>query len=153
MRPIRTKACTWLTLLLLITPAWRILYASQGASNCPNSTVQDAWGPEVASQAKSFLVTLQKVVESNDSAGFARLVHYPVRIIDTGRISRISNRSTLIRKYPSLMTANVREAILKQSQECLFGNDQGVMISNGQVWFQPQPSGKMKIITINVTSP
>ena len=140
-------------LFLVITAAPPVLCASQSTSNCPNSTVQDAWGPEVTSQAKSFLVTLQKVVESNDSAGFARLVHYPVRIIDGARMSKIANRSTLIRKYSSLMTANVREAILKQSQECLFGNDQGVMIGNGQIWFQPEPSGKMKIITINLTTP
>ena len=140
-------------LFLVITAAPRVLYASQSTSNCPNSTVQDAWGPQIAAQAKSFLVALQKVVESNDSAKFARLVHYPVRIIDGARVSKIANRSNLIRKYPSLMTANVREAILKQSQECLFGNDQGVMIGNGQIWFQPEPSGKMKIITINLTSP
>jgi hypothetical protein len=140
-------------LFLVITAAPRVLRASQSTSHCPNSTVEDAWGPEVAARAKTFLSTLQKVVESNDSAGFARLVHYPVRVIDAGRVSKITTRSALARKFPALMTANVREAILKQSQECLFGNDQGVMIGNGQVWFQPEPSGKMKIITINLTSP
>ena len=57
-----------------------------------------------------------------------------------------------MRDIPVFNETVVREAILKQSQECLFGNDQGVMIGNGQIWFQPEPSGKMKIITINLTS-
>ena len=51
------------------------------------------------------------------------------------------------------MTSRVRHAILAQSASCLFANGQGVMIGRGQIWFQEQSDGKMKIITINLGAP
>ena len=141
----------WLTLVLLIT-ASQIVSTAQSTSKCKNSTIEEAWGPEYASQARSFFATLQRVVESNDSAKFARLIHYPVRL-SGAHVTKITRPSELIRKYSSIMTSEMRKAILAQTPECLFANGQGVMIGNGQIWFQQDQGGKFKIITINVMSP
>lgn len=122
-------------------------------TKCANSTVADAWGPKVAEQAKSFLAELQKAVESSDAAKVARLVQYPVRIIGDGRQIKIAHQSDFIHKYSSIITPKVRAAILAQSAECLFGNYQGMMIGDGQIWFQPEASGQMRIITINTDAP
>jgi hypothetical protein len=46
----------------------------------------------------------------------------------------------------------VRQAIGQQSAKCLFGNYQGAMIGNGEVWFSQQQRGGMKIITVNPTA-
>jgi hypothetical protein len=51
------------------------------------------------------------------------------------------------------MTPKLRRAILDQSPACLFGNYHGVMIGSGQIWFDEQPGGAMKIITINLNAP
>jgi hypothetical protein len=127
---------------------------AQNASPCRDSTVEDAWGPTVASEARAFLATLQRVVKAGDKKQFAKLIHYPVRVFeDGGRSVEITSRSDLVKKYSSILTPAVRHAILTQSAACLFGNGQGMMIGNGQVWFQKEPDGNMKIITINLPAP
>jgi hypothetical protein len=83
-----------ISLLLIMT--LQTICLAHDLPNCKNSTVEQAWGAEYASQARSFLVTLQKVVESDDSAKFARLVHYPVRINGT-HVVKITKRSELTR--------------------------------------------------------
>jgi hypothetical protein len=34
--------------------------------------------------------------------------------------------------------------------ECLFANWQGVMIGDGEVWFEEQQNGSVKIKTLNI---
>ncbi len=118
-------------------------------SACPNSTVADAWGPEFAVEAKTFFLALQHVVKENDKKGFAALVQYPLKVYGAGTFE-IRTPAEMTRKYASIITPSARQAILDQSSDCLFGNGQGVMAARGRVWFQKQPDGKMKIITLNI---
>ena len=92
------------------------------------------------------------MVTADDAAGFARLVHYPVRVFDARGQRKIARRSYLVQKYSSIVTPDVRNAVLAQSADCLFGNYQGMMIGNGQVWFQPEANGDMRIVTINTAA-
>jgi hypothetical protein len=142
----------WLILSLVFVLSRGVCIA-EATSRCGHSTVDDAWGPAVASQAKSFLVRLQRAVKADDKAQFASLVHYPIRVISKGHSVKISSSRNLIKKYSAILTSDVRHAILAQSAECLFANGDGIMIGRGQVWFQKGPSGEMKIITINVSAP
>jgi hypothetical protein len=139
-----------LLLLLLLSPG---ITRAQDSSPCEGSTVEDAWGAEVASQAKSFLATLQRVVKINDKAQFALLAHYPLRVLDGNHKIEIVSATDLNQKYSTILVPDVRQAILGQSAQCLFANGQGAMIGKGQVWFQKEPSGEMKIITINLGAP
>ena len=125
---------------------------AQEKTGCPNSTVAEARGAEFAAQAKTFLAKLQLAVKQEDAKQFAALVRYPVRVIGT-RSMKVNASQELIRKYPSLMTAKMRQAILEQSGDCMFGNYRGVMIGRGEIWFDEQPDGSMKVITINTTAP
>lgn len=136
--------------LLLMNPC--IGAIAQATNECPNSTVEDARGAKVATQAKAFLATLQAAVQSNDAKQFAALVHYPVLVISGPHTTKIATPSELIRRYPSLMTAKLKQTILDQSPRCLFGNYQGMMIGSGEIWFDQDSSGAMKIITINPTA-
>jgi hypothetical protein len=43
----------------------------------------------------------------------------------------------------------VRDAILHQTSQCLFGNSSGAMVGNGELWFREQAPDQWKIITIN----
>lgn len=126
---------------------------AQDASSCGHSTVEDAWGPKVASEARSFLGRLQRIVKSGDKKQFASLIHYPIRILDGNRSIEITSPSDFVEKYSSILTPNVKHAILTQSAACLFGNGQGIMIGRGQLWFQRESSGDMKVITVNLTAP
>ena len=142
----------WLV-LPLVTVLSHSVCSAQDTSRCGNSTVEDAWGPEVASQAQSFLSRLQRIVKANDKEQFASLIRYPIRVFDGSRSIAISSPSDFVRKYSSILTPDVKNAILAQSATCLFANGQGMMVGRGQVWFQKEPSGAMKIITINLSAP
>lgn len=137
-----------LAILLLCAPC-----RAHDTSHCGHSTVEDAWGPKVASEAKSFLAQLQGIVKSNDKKRFASLVHYPIRVLDGDHSTEISSPSNFVDRYSSIVAPDVRHAILVQSATCLFANGQGMMIGRGQLWFQKESSGDMKIITINLTAP
>lgn len=126
---------------------------AQDVDQCGHSTVEDAWGPQVASQAKSFLARLQRVVKANDKRQFALLVRYPIRILNGSRSIEISSKSDLIKRYSSVVTAGVKHAILAQSAQCLFANGDGIMVGRGQLWFESGSNGTMKITTINLSAP
>jgi len=148
------KTAGWLTILLLIVfRSPQIACNAQDNSRCGHSTVEEAWGQEYASRAKLFLAEVQRAVESNDKKQFALLVQYPVRVLEGTHSTDISNATELTRRYPMIMTSGVRRAILAQSPSCLFANGQGVMIGRGQIWFQQQSDGAMRIVTINLSAP
>jgi hypothetical protein len=126
---------------------------AQDIARCGHGTVEDAWGPTVASEAKAFLVKLQRIVRANDKKQFASVIHYPVLVWYRGHSAEISSPSEFVAKYSSIVTPNVRHAILAESPECLFGNGQGMMVGRGQVWFQKESGGDMKIITIDSIAP
>lgn len=125
---------------------------AQGAlgSTCDHSTVSDAWGDKFASDAERFLAELQRIVNSNDRAKFAALVHYPIQISIGGSDNiRVATLEQFIQRYPSIVTEALKKAILNQDPKCLFANGQGVMIGHGQLWFS-QEGNAMKIIAITL---
>jgi hypothetical protein len=130
----------------------RSVSTAQVADRCGHSTVEDAWGPTVAAEARSFLLKLQHIVKMNDKKQFSLLVHYPIRIRGGKRVIEISSPTELADKYSTVLTSDVKHAILAQSASCLFGNGQGMMVGRGQLWFQKEPNGEMKIFTINPTA-
>lgn len=81
------------------------------------------------------------------------MVAYPVLLIDSRGKSRVRAPATVVQRYSAIMAPEMRRVILGQSSACLFANDQGAMIGNGQIWFEQQANGEFKIITINLTAP
>ena len=84
----------WLVFPLMIFSTCVPCHA-QDVVPCGNSTVEDAWGPKVAAEAKSFLIKLQQIVKADDRKQFASLIHYPVRVWNKGRKVEIRHRRTL----------------------------------------------------------
>jgi hypothetical protein len=137
---------------LFLLGASGLAVARQAQGACEQTTVDENWGPAYASKAKEFLSRLQGAVKANNQVQFSLLVQYPVHVHDTTRNFEIRTAQDLIAKYPSVVTRDVKHAILTQPADCLFANADGVMIGNGQVWFQSDPAGNMKIVAINVSA-
>ncbi len=116
--------------------------------SCRGSTV-DLQGAEFARKSRAFLAQLQAAVKSNDKSAVAGMASYPLTVIRGASRSRITSQAVVISKYDSIFDAHIRQAILQQSAPCLFGNDQGAMVGDGEVWFAEQLDGPMKIISIN----
>ncbi len=105
--------------------------------------------PELAPKARRFLATLQALVKADDRQQIAGMIRYPLNVYSAKRHRRISNPGAFVSGYPVLFSPAVKKAIEQQSPECLFGNWQGVMIGNGEVWFEEGPDGTIKIKTLN----
>ena len=117
--------------------------------NCDSSTVDD-WGQDNAAKARAFLAALKSGVRADDRTKIAAMVFFPLNVFGAGSKRVIHNPHEFIRGYPSILTAHVRQTILKQWSDCLFGNWKGAMVGDGAIWFAEQSTGEFKIVAVNL---
>ena len=80
--------------------------------------------------------------------------------------TQIRYRAQLLSSFDGIFTAPVRSAILKATQDDVWGNSHGFMIGDGVIWFdaviplkqagRPTPPGAkypFKLITVNRSAP
>jgi hypothetical protein len=118
---------------------------------CQGSTV-DNQGADFAQKSRAFLAELQTAVHDGDKNKVASVISYPLLVIHGSHRTRIKTKAQFIAEFNTIFDPHVQKAIAQQSAQCLFGNYQGAMIGNGEVWFSQQPNGTMKIITVNPTA-
>jgi len=153
MNLIRIQSRLWsIRLAWLLLLVWTLLpVQAQTAAEtqpCPGSTV-DLQGADVARKSRAFLAELQTAVKNGDRDKIASMISYPLLVIHGSRKARITSQAQFLSHYDTIFDAHVRQTIAQQSARCLFGNYQGAMIGNGEVWFSEQQNGSMKIITVN----
>ena len=119
---------------------------------CENSTVDTspAFGPARAAKAKAFLVELRHAVKQDDRKKVASMVRYPLTV-SGGKRRTIRTRAQFVSGYAGIITGAVKQSVLNQDPECLFGNDRGAMIGRGSVWFEERPAG-FAIFAINLSA-
>ncbi len=101
-------------------------------------------------KAMAFFEELKAAVDGNDRKAVADMVQFPLRV--NGKYS-VANRAAFLRLYDSVFDAKVRSAIKKQRTECIFGNWQGFMAGNGDVWFEYTPKDpSFKVVAVNSDS-
>jgi hypothetical protein len=105
---------------------------------------------------RTFLGRLQSAVRLNQRSTVAGMIAYPLRVNGGGGTQLYRDRAAVLRDYEEIFTASVKAAILAQRLEELFGRDQGVMIGDGQLWFDHAcrgrncaRSGPVRITAIN----
>ena len=113
-----------------------------------NSTV-DALGAKTAASARAFLAQLQAAVQANNKEAIAGMVGYPLLVLRSGKRTRIQKKQAFLADYSLIFTDPVRNAVLHQAAQCLFGNSSGAMVGSGELWFREQDPDQWKIITIN----
>jgi hypothetical protein len=116
---------------------------------CLNSTVADAWGPAYAKTADAFLAEIKASIASDDGAAFARLVKYPLEVHSPHRSKTYRDSRSLLRDYARIVTQEFRRKVASQRADCLFGNAEGVMVGDGEIWFA-RVDGRMQIVSLNV---
>ena len=121
---------------------------AQAEQPCEGSTV-DTQGAKTAKAARAFLTQLQTAVQANDKDKIAGMISYPLNVIHGDKRARIRDKQTFLARYDNIFDEHIRQTILKQSPRCLFGNANGEMIGNGEVWFSEMGDGTVKIITVN----
>jgi hypothetical protein len=124
---------------------------SQGAAkvDCGHSTVAD-FSPSLEPKANAFLTSLKAAVKAQDKHKVAGMAQYPLLVNMFKGHKQIKTAAQFIAEYDRLFTPSMRKAIEEQTPACLFANWQGVMIGDGEVWFEEQSNGSMKLKTLNV---
>ena|SRR5258708_3931651 len=107
-------------------------------------------GIDDAAAVEKFFHNLQEAMARGDRVRIASMVSYPITVMIAGRKVRLRNRAEFLRRYNVAINLRVKHAVAGQNVENLFVNYQGVMIGDGEIWFnQPSRSKLIKIIAIN----
>ena len=107
-------------------------------------------GIDDAAAVEKFFHNLQEAMARGDRVRIASMVSYPISVMIAGRKVRLRNRAEFLRRYNAAINLRVKQAVAEQNVENLFVNYQGVMIGDGEIWFnQPSRSKLIKIIAIN----
>lgn len=104
----------------------------------------------------AFLTQLQTAVRKDDRGAVIKLIALPLRVNSNGKSQVYRNAASVRADFDEIFTPQVRQAILNQKFNRLFGRDQGLMIGDGQVWFDHtcpnahcSPPGPVRITAIN----
>ena len=140
------------TLLLVMLCAVPLPLKGQvdgGKQACGGNSTVDTLGEKTAAGARAFLAQLQAAVQSNNKEQIAEMIGYPLLVLSSVKRTRIAKKQAFLSNYSLIFTDPVRDAILHQTAQCLFGNSTRAMVGNGEVWFVEQTPGQWKIVTIN----
>jgi hypothetical protein len=138
-----------LLVVVCAVPGMLDAQAGTSASACGGNSTIDVLGAKPAAAARAFLVQLQGAVQSNNKEAVAGMISYPLLVLRDGKRTRIPRKEALLSNYDRIFTASVRDAVLQQTAQCLFGNSLGAMVGSGEVWFSEQAPEQWKIITVN----
>jgi hypothetical protein len=139
------------TVLVVVCAAPGLLeaQAASGTQACGGNSTVDILGAKTAMSARAFLAQLQAAVQSNNKEQIEGMISYPLLVLRSGKRTRIRQKQAFLASYGQIFTTPIRDAILHQTAQCLFGNSSGAMAGSGEVWFREQAPGQWKIITIN----
>jgi hypothetical protein len=121
------------------------------AQQCESSTV-DTQGADIAKASCAFLAELQTAVRANDKEKIAGMISYPLNVNYGTKRTRVRTKNIFLAQYDSIFTEQIRKDTLDQSSQCLFGNDNGAMVGNGDLWFSGIDNGPVKIYAVNVNA-
>lgn len=130
-----------------------LLAASLCSAACDDGSVPGAFPFSSEAAAASFLTSLQRAISRADNATVADLVEFPLRASLGGKSVRL-RRSELLANFDEVFNQKVTAAIVAArfrsatDYRCVFWNDQGIMLGDGEVWLN-EANDKIKIITVN----
>lgn len=104
---------------------------------------------------EEFFTKLKKAVGDGDKETVASMIDYPFQARIKRKAMKIRDQKHFVADYDQIVTSKVKDAVAKQTYATLFANWQGVMIGDGEVWFDDICSDDsckqqtVKIIAIN----
>ncbi len=104
-----------------------------------------------------FMTRLQAAVRKNDRAAVIAVIRFPLRVNANGQSQLYRDARSVRDHYEEIFTPRVTRAILDQRTDLFFGSKGGVMIGNGEVWFEQEcpntacsPPGQIRIKSVNL---
>ena len=103
-------------------------------------------------EVRIFLAALKKAVAADDRNKVASMFLYPIVIDIRNRGMLFRTPASLLASYDLIFTPHLKKIIAEAKADDLFRNYKGVMINDGEVWFEKINGRGCKIITINRTT-
>jgi hypothetical protein len=100
-------------------------------------------------EGRRFLTDLQAAVSARDRDAIVRLVRYPFRRFDHGKVSKAyATPAALLADFDRVFTPRVLDALKQAKFDDLFFNYRGGMVADGALWFDQCDDG-VRIIAVN----
>ena len=93
--------------------------------------------------------TIKSLVKNNEVSKVANYVSYPLNVNKEDKKIKIQSKEDFIKNYNTVITENVKKALLVQDVAKTFVNYQGVMVGSGEIWFT-HVNNKAMIYAINL---
>ena len=100
-------------------------------------------------EIENFAKEIKSYVISDNKKELAQLIHYPINVTIHNEKKTINSPEELIQSYDDIITADFKDKIKNSQTTYLFSNDMGVMIGDGDIWFNSLEGKGLKIIAIN----
>lgn len=101
---------------------------------------------------------IQTAVADDDAETFASWISYPFKVTVDGEAYSFDGPEGVVEHYESMMTDEIKSAIVDQQFKDLFVNAEGVMFGDGQLWLsgicetESCETFEVKIITVQSTA-
>ncbi|MBS5956248.1 MAG: hypothetical protein KIC73_04965 [Clostridiales bacterium] len=100
-------------------------------------------------EIENFAKEIKSYVISDNKKELAQLIHYPINVTIHNEKKTINSPEELIQSYDDIITADFKDKIKNSQTTYLFSNDLGVMMGDGDIWFNSLEGKGLKIIAIN----
>ncbi|MGB8451342.1 MAG: M56 family metallopeptidase [Anaerocolumna sp.] len=98
---------------------------------------------------EAFASKIKSYVAENNKTGLAELVAYPIKVTINGSKVSISNKEEFEQNYDDIMNAGFEGKITKCYTKYLFSNYMGIMLGDGEIWFENLNDNGLRIYAIN----
>lgn len=98
---------------------------------------------------EEFADKIKLYVTQNNKTGLADLIAYPIKVVIDGSKVSIDNKKEFEQKYDDIINAEFREKISNCYTKYLFSNYMGVMLGDGEIWFESLNDIGLRVYAIN----
>jgi beta-lactamase regulating signal transducer with metallopeptidase domain len=98
---------------------------------------------------ETFARKIKSYVKDNNKKSLAELIAYPISVSINGAKVSISKEEEFEQNYDDIMNAELKGRISKSYTKYMFSNYMGIMLGNGEVWFENWEGKGLRMIAIN----
>ncbi len=98
---------------------------------------------------ENFAKEIKLSISGDKKKELAELIQYPINVTIHNEKKAINTPEEFIQSYDDIITADFKNKIGSSQTTYLFSNDMGVMMGNGDIWFNSLEGKGLKIIAIN----
>jgi hypothetical protein len=98
---------------------------------------------------ENFAKEIKSYIKNDKKEELAKLIQYPISVTIHNANKTINTPEEFIQSYEDIITDHFKYNIDVSYTRYLFSNDMGVMMGNGDIWFNSLEGKGLKIIAIN----